>query len=77
MKLFARLGEEIIFKVYFTRKNDIWTINNDKINPKKSYALQSALQKYWKNIVLTYIVIIYIHAYIYLYIFMYMGICVV
>ena len=33
MKLFARLGEEIIFKVYFTRKNDIWTINNDKINP--------------------------------------------
>ena len=70
MKLFARLGEEIIFKVYFTRKNDIWTINNDKINPKKSYALQCALQKYWKNIVLTYINCYYIYMHIYIYIYL-------
>ena len=71
MKLFARLSEEIIFKVYFTGKNDIWTINNDKINPKKSYALQCDLQKYWKNIVLTYINCYYIYTCIYIFIYIY------
>ena len=31
------------------------TVNNDKINSKKNYALHCALQKYWKNIVLLHI----------------------
>ena len=54
------------------------TINNDKINPKESYALQCALQKYCKNIELIYINCFYIYTYIYIfiYIFMYIDICV-
>ena len=48
------------------------TINNDKINPKKSYVLHCALQEYWKNIALIYINCYYnLHAYIYIYIFIY------
>ena len=52
MKLFARLGEEIIFKVYFASKNDISTINNDKINPIKPVTMCSVkiLEKYCINI---------------------------
>ena len=46
-------------------------INNDKINPKKSSALQCALQKYWKNFALIYINCYYISTCIYIYIFIY------
>ena len=50
-------------------------INNDKINPKKSSALQCALQKYWKNIALIYINCYYnLHAYIYIYIYIFIYI---
>ena len=47
-------------------------INNDKINPKKSSALQCALQKYWKNIALIYINCYYISTCIYIYIYIYL-----
>ena len=81
--LYIERADRISAQVVKCRINN--TINNDKINPKKSYALHCALQEYWENIALIYINcsvfsilntinIIYfsfsvIHIYIYIYIF--------